>query len=119
MEPEAATRFVPVADPDALDDWLPRAGLALLFLHDPGCFISRWAYREVERAGGEAALIDVRANPGMAGEVERRTGVGHESPQAILLKDGRVLWSASHSWVTASAITQALEQAGRGHGPGA
>ena len=114
MESEAATRFVPVADPDALDDWLPRPGLVLLFLHDPGCFISRWTYREVERVGGEAALIDVRAHPGMAGEVERRTGVGHESPQAILLRDGRAAWSASHSAVTA-AITEATAAQTRHH----
>ena len=61
----------------------------------------------MEQVGGEAALIDVRAHPAMADEVERRTGVGHESPQAILLDDGRAVWSASHADVTAAAITAA------------
>ena len=107
MDPEAATRFVPVADADGLDDWLPRPGLALLFLHDPRCFVSRRAYGQVGQISGEVALIDVRAHPGMADEVERRTGVGHESPQAILLDDGRAVWSASHAGVTAAAITAA------------
>ena len=110
-----ATRFVPVPDADSLDDWLPRPGLALLFLHDPRCFVSRWAYAEVERVGGQVALIDVRAYPGMADEVERRTGVEHESPQAILLLDGRTVWSASHSAVTAAAITEAKEAQTRHH----
>ena len=105
--PEETTRFVPVPDADALDDWLPRAGLALLFLHDPGCPISLRAYWEVAQVGDEVALIDVRAAPALAGEVERRTGVRHESPQAIALRDGRPVWTASHGGVTARAIARA------------
>ena len=107
MDPDAATRFVPVPDADGLDDWLPRPGLAGLFLHDPGCGGSLRAYREVEVVGGEVALLDVRSVPAFADEVERRTGVRHESPQAILLNDGRAVWSASHRAVTAAAITEA------------
>ena len=69
----------------------------------------------MEQVGGEAALIDVRAHPGMAEEVERRTGVGHESPQAILLSDGRAVWSAAHAHVTAAAIAEACEARARDH----
>ena len=104
----AATTFVPVPDSDGLDDWLPRRGVAVLFLHDPRCGISLRAHREVATVGGQVALLDVRAHPALAGEVERRTGVRHESPQAILLADGRAIWSAAHADVTARAIRAAV-----------
>ena len=108
MEPTTATRFVPVPDVATLEGWLSRAGVVLLFLHDPNCPISVRAYFEVASLGDEVALLDVRAVPALAGEVERRTGVRHESPQIIVLRDGRPTWSASHYGVTARAVAAAV-----------
>ena len=111
MDSDRPTRFLPVPDLEVLDDWLPRRGVAEPFLLDPACGVGRRAYREVAAVGGEAALLDVRAHPRLAGEVERRTGVGHESPQVIVLVDGRPRWVASHSAVTAAAISRAVAAA--------
>ena len=119
MDASAETAFVPVPAADALDGWLPRPGVAVLFLHDPGCPSSRRASWEVGEVGGEVALLDARAHPGLAGEVELRTGVRHESPQVIVLVDGRVAWHASHHRVTAKAVRQALERTGAGGASGA
>jgi bacillithiol system protein YtxJ len=101
------TRFVPVPDVDALDDWIPRAGPVLLFLHDPRCPTSRAAYGEVARLGGEVALVDVRRSGAVAAAIAARTGVRHESPQLILLRDGRAAWAASHRAITAGAAARA------------
>ena len=60
------------------------------------------------------ALLDVRGNSALAREVERRAGVRHESPQLIVLVDGRVAWHASHGRVTAKAVREAVERAGAG-----
>ena len=111
MDTATETDFVDVPDADALDGWLPRSGVALLFLHDPGCPTSRRASWEVGEVGGEVALLDVRAHPELAGEVERRTGVRHESPQVIVLVGGRVFWHGSHRRVTAKAVRRAVERA--------
>ena len=83
MDIATETDFVPVADADALDEWLSRSGVALLFLHDPSCPTSRRACWEVSEVGDEVALLDVRAHPGLGREVERRTMLRHESPQLI------------------------------------
>ena len=101
-------RVVPVADAGELKTVLERQGPTLLFLHDPGCPISLFARFEVAAVEGEVALIDVRASPSLSREVERRTGVKHESPQAIVLRDGQAIWSASHFGVTAEGIEAAL-----------
>ena len=105
------TRFVPVRDVAGLDDWLPLPGVAVLFLHDPGCGGSRRAHAEVARVGGAVALLDVRAAPALAGEVARRTKVRHESPQVLVLRDGWVAWHASHAGVTEQAVAGAVAAA--------
>jgi bacillithiol system protein YtxJ len=43
-------------------------------------------------------------------EVEARTGVRHESPQALILRGGEAVWSASHWRVTAEAVESALRE---------
>jgi bacillithiol system protein YtxJ len=40
--------------------------------------------------------------------IESMLGVRHESPQAILLKDGKPKWNASHWSITFDALTRAL-----------
>jgi len=110
---ETATRFVPVADTAALAPLFvaSRAVPTILFLHDPGCPISRAAYRQMARLGDEIPLVDVRRAHGLSRAVEERTGVRHESPQVIMLWQGRAVWSASHYAITTQAVTDALRQA--------
>jgi bacillithiol system protein YtxJ len=42
------------------------------------------------------------------------TGVPHQSPQALLVRDGRALWHDSHRGITAEALAGAVRQARRG-----
>ncbi len=42
--------------------------------------------------------------------VAERTGVAHESPQVIVVRDGRVAWSAAHFAITAGAVAQAVRE---------
>jgi bacillithiol system protein YtxJ len=80
----------------------------ILYLHDPYCGLSALAHAQVSQLDGEVALIDVHSNHDLSMEVERITGVCHESPQLLILNDGQAVWSASHRRVTAPAIEQAL-----------
>ena len=103
-------RFVPIATEEELDGWRARSAEApvLLFKHDPGCSISEVAYRELARLDGEFPMIDVaRAKP-LSMAIAAETGVRHESPQVILLRDGAVAWTASHFRITAAAVRSAL-----------
>ena len=105
-----ATGFVPVPDLAALDDLLPRAGV-VLFLHAPRCRISRRAYDRLARLGGEVALVDVSRDHDVKRAIAARTGVRHASPQVIVLRGGRPLWSASHRAITAAAVGRARDAA--------
>ena len=88
-----------------------REAPVLLFNHDWGCGGSMRAYGEMRAVAadrGAIGLIDVRVAREVTAEVARRTGVRHESPQVLLLRDGLAAWSASHGGVRAAAVERAL-----------
>lgn len=102
--------FAPLADPAALDAAVARSHETpvLLFLHDPYCPISRRAWGELQRLPAalpaERLIVDVSRQHALSDAVAARTGVRHESPQALLLRGGRSVWDASHFAITASDV---------------
>lgn len=105
------TGFKPVAAGE-LDELFARSNdePVLLFKHSNTCPISAAAYEQMERVSAEVSLIVVQRERELSREVESRTGVRHESPQALVLRRGEVVWSASHFDVTAEAVEAALRQ---------
>ena len=103
--------FTPLADVAALDAALAqsREATTLVYLHDPYCPISRRAWGEMQQlppeALGAAYLVDVSRQHDVKQAVAARTGVWHESPQVIVLRDGKAVWDASHFAITAAQVT--------------
>ena len=56
-------------------------------------------------------LVVVQSARGLSNEIEARTGVAHESPQVFIMRDQRVVWTASHGQIKAEAIEGALREA--------
>lgn len=89
----------------------------LLFKHSRTCGISCEALEELQaylaRAESQAAykMITVQSHRGVSDEAGRRLGVRHETPQAILLRDGRPVWNASHFRITARELERAVSLA--------
>ena len=86
----------------------------LLFKHSRTCGISCEAYDELrshlDAMSGAAVykMITVQSHRHVSDEAAARLGVRHETPQAILLRDGKPVWKASHFRITASALADAL-----------
>ena len=59
------------------------------------------------------AVVTVQTHREVSNAVTAKLGVRHETPQALLIRDGRVVWSASHFRVTADAVQRALNGAAR------
>jgi bacillithiol system protein YtxJ len=74
------------------------------------CPISAAAYEQMSRYGGSVSLIIVQRARDISRQIETQTGVRHESPQAIILRNGEAAWSASHWNVTADAVKTAVGQ---------
>jgi bacillithiol system protein YtxJ len=86
----------------------------LLFKHSRTCGISMEALDELHAhvKGAQAAavykVITVQSHRGLSDETERRLGIRHQTPQAILLRDGRPVWNASHFRITAAQLDQVI-----------
>jgi len=50
----------------------------------------------------------VQTHRAVSNAIAQKLGIRHETPQALLVKGGRVVWSASHFRVTAAAVENAL-----------
>jgi monothiol bacilliredoxin len=107
--------FVRVVGTEALEDLINRSQErpVVIFKHSTTCPVSAAIYNEMERFDGEVALVEVQRARALSREIEKRTGIRHESPQVIVLQKGIVIWNASHWRVTARAVTEAVEQSGR------
>jgi bacillithiol system protein YtxJ len=105
-------RFTPVADTKALEDLLARSHdePVILFKHSSMCPISSAAYSEMSRVPNDVSLVVVQQARDVSREIEARTGIQHESPQAIILRNGRAVWNASHWSIKADAIEDAFRQ---------
>lgn len=90
---------------------------ALLFKHSLTCPISGTAFREYEKFLAERSdseetgfgLIEIQNSRPLSAAVTERTGVRHESPQALLIRNGEVTWHASHFKIRADSLASAVE----------
>jgi bacillithiol system protein YtxJ len=94
-------------------DFLASQALSIIFKHSPTCPTSLFAHREVTRfcmdqPEAPVYLISVRRQRHIAQHVSQRTGVRHESPQIVVLRNGGVLASASHDEITADWLAATL-----------
>jgi len=108
-QPQSPTRQA-TADAESL---LGRHPVHLIYKHSPYCGLSLIAERQVQRyqAAPDAlpmTVIDVFEQRALSDAIETVTGVRHESPQILVVRDGRVHWHASHRRVTAEAIADAV-----------
>src|SRR5215213_4855772 len=106
--------FVPVADRADLDRLFAESveQPVVLFKHDFACHISANAYRELAAVPGEVPLIDVGRHEGLADEVASRTGIEHESPQVIVLRDGRPVYAAAHWDISGEEVARRRRRVG-------
>ena len=86
----------------------------LIFKHSRSCGTSAYAFDELrdhlQQATSTAryAVVTVQTHRALSTDVATRLGVRHETPQALLVMDGRVVWQASHYRVTADTIAKAI-----------
>jgi bacillithiol system protein YtxJ len=105
--------FIPVADRADLDRLLAESAEepVVLFKHDFSCPISANAYRELAAVPAEVSLIDVERQKGLADDVVSRTGIEHESPQVIVLRNGQPIYAASQWDITRENVARAASAA--------
>jgi len=102
-----------IDDLSALDALLARSRerAVWVFKHSLTCGTSSAAWMEFQRFAAEepedgalCALIEVQNARAVSAALAERTGVRHQSPQVLLLRDSQVTWHASHYQISARAL---------------
>jgi bacillithiol system protein YtxJ len=92
----------------------PGVRAVLVFKHSTRCSISSMAHSRLERSWKDdpsvpAYYLDLLQYRPVSNEVAQRFGVEHESPQVLLIKEGKCIYNASHSAITADDILSAIK----------
>lgn len=80
-----------------------------IFKHSTRCSISRMALKQFENEFDfpekvTPYFLDLIAFRDVSNDIASRFGVQHQSPQLILIKDGKAIYNTSHSDIDAGAL---------------
>lgn len=113
--------LTPLRGIDELDQALTESHLTpvLLFKHSHTCGISAEALDELrahleehyrpQSSGVKYAIVTVQTHRDVSNAIATRLGIRHETPQAILVRGGRAIWTASHFRVNAEELKKAIQ----------
>jgi bacillithiol system protein YtxJ len=90
--------FVTLDTIEKLDELFERSKETpvILFKHSLTCGISADASTQLSIVEADVNLIIVQISRQISNEIESRTNIRHESPQAIILRNGAPIFNASH-----------------------
>ncbi|MCF6142025.1 bacillithiol system redox-active protein YtxJ [Flavobacterium sp. K77] len=85
----------------------------VIFKHSTRCSISRMALKQFESEFDFSDLVqpfylDLIAFREVSNEIAARFGVVHQSPQLILIKEGKAVYNVSHSDIDAGELKTKL-----------
>ncbi len=100
-----------------LDDWYDILNEAehrplILFKFSATCVASVSAYKEMNELKSDLPiyLIIVQNARDVSNAIEADLGVRHESPQVLIMNNGRAIWQATHYKIKAKEIDEAIDQ---------
>jgi bacillithiol system protein YtxJ len=84
---------------------------AAIFKHSTRCSISRMALKQFENEFDSEAevtpyFLDLLEHRDISNEIAAKFGVYHQSPQLIVIKNGKAVYDASHSEIDAGELKQ-------------
>jgi len=83
--------------------------IVLIFKHSTRCSISRYSLKQFENEFTfedkiVPYFLDLIAHRDVSNEIAQRFGVFHESPQIMLIKEGKAIYDASHESIDAKKL---------------
>lgn len=85
-----------------------------IFKHSTRCGISRMALKQFEKQYSlpkesiKPYFLDLLSYRPLSNEIENRFSVIHQSPQLLLIKNGKCIYDASHSDINAAVLEEKL-----------
>ena len=105
-----SANFIEVNTTEELDGLFEKSSEqpVFLFKHSLTCPISSGVYQTVSEIDTDVYLVVVQHARDISNEIAEKTGVRHQSPQAIVIKDGKPVYNASHYDVTVQEVKESL-----------
>ncbi len=102
--------FIELNTLEKLDELFAKSSekTVVLFKHSITCPISGDAANQMSIVNADVNIVIVQTSRPISNEIESRTNIQHQSPQVIILKDGKTIFNASHYNITADKIEQVL-----------
>lgn len=87
----------------------------LLMKHSTSCPISRGAHEAYQHFAetcetADCWVVHVIEQRSLSQQIAAKTGIRHESPQALLFRNGKVAWQATHYDITKRALEEAVRK---------
>jgi bacillithiol system protein YtxJ len=88
----------------------------LIYKHSTRCSISSLAQNRLEKSWAFSSeellpyFLDLITYRAISNAIAEQFGVPHESPQVLLIKDGRCVYDASHLQISAREIKEQLTE---------
>jgi len=102
--------FIEIGDLDSLERFLAQANASpvLILKHSNTCGVSSRAYAEMSSLDRPVGLLTVQNARDVSDEIEKRWNIAHETPQVLIIREGKLVWDASHFRIRAEAVEAAL-----------
>ena len=102
--------FIKVDSEDALDRLFEDSFVrpVVLLKHSVTCGISSGVYREVSLVTADVNVVVIQTHRDLSNTISSRTGIRHESPQAMVIVAGKAVYHASHYDIEARHIEENL-----------
>jgi bacillithiol system protein YtxJ len=103
--------FIELNSTEKLDELIQRSNEnpVVIFKHSVTCPISSGVYQIVSGIDADVNLVVVQTARNISSRIAEKTGIRHESPQAIVLKNGEPVYYASHYDVSAEDLEKSLK----------
>lgn len=105
--------MIEITTHEQMDRLIREENLLIIFKHSIYCNLSAAVFEEY-RVFVEAhprvtcAFIKIQNHRDLSDALEEQTGIIHQSPQAIVFKEGKPIWDASHKAITRETLQEAL-----------
>ena len=110
-DPNKKINWIPLTFMGQLDEMVAFSAQkpAVIFKHSTRCSISRMALKQFENEFAledsvDAYFLDLLEHRDISNEIASRFGVYHQSPQLLLIKEGKSVYDVSHSDIDAGEL---------------
>ncbi|MCF0069131.1 bacillithiol system redox-active protein YtxJ [Dyadobacter sp. CY261] len=95
--------WITINSEEEVDQIAKSADYSIIYKHSPRCMTSLMAYRQLKSEVNAASdvkipiyIVDVIQNRKESLAIASSFGIGHESPQILVVKNGECIYDASH-----------------------